>query len=85
MIRQALSKLLLPNLERDLNNAVRSELSSAHEMANCFLSSTSVYAYLPTTSRAATVGRGTMRVQQGPVKYTKVDYSYKTPNVGLFQ
>jgi hypothetical protein len=85
MFRQAVSKILLPNLERDLTNSVRKELSSAHQMADCFLSSTSVYAYLPSASRAASIGRGTMAVQHRPVKYTKVDYSYRAPTPGLFQ
>jgi hypothetical protein len=85
MIRQAVSKMLLPNLERDLTNAVRKELSSAHQMADCFLSSSSVFAYIPTASRAASIGRGTMAVQQAPIKFIKVDYSHRAPAPGLFQ
>ena len=84
MIHRAVSKLLLPNLERDLTNAVRSEVSKAHSMADCFLSSSSVFAYLPSASRAS-LGRGTMAMEQGPIKYTKIDYSHKAPAPGLFQ
>jgi hypothetical protein len=80
MFRQALSKMLLPNLERDLSKSMSRELESAHAMADCFLASSSVYAYVPSRAFART-----MTPQQGPIQYIKVDYSHKVSAGGLFQ
>mmetsp|Transcript_55993 Transcript_55993/g.62602 ORF Transcript_55993/g.62602 Transcript_55993/m.62602 type:complete len:85 (-) Transcript_55993:303-557(-) len=84
MFTKALSRLLLPNLERDLTKAVSKEMASASTMTSCFLAP-SVYGYQKQTLVQHGVGHGTSSVEQRvqPTQYVKVHY--QTPKQGLFQ
>ena len=78
-VRQTISKLLLPNLERDLTNTLNRQLVAAHNMADCFLSP-SVYAY-----QARAAGSGAFNATAAPQKrLVKVHYPLPTAR-GLFE
>lgn len=80
-LRQAISKVLIPNLERDLTRSLNQELAAAHNMTDCFLSP-SVYAY---ESRTVTGGafNATSVPQQRRATYVKTHYPIPS-NRGLF-
>jgi len=81
MFAKTLSKLLLPNLERDLTRSVASELATASRMTDCFLSPV-VYGYERTAGATAGGGMGhaTAALEQRAVR--KVHYP--PPRRGLF-
>mmetsp|Transcript_30847 Transcript_30847/g.51251 ORF Transcript_30847/g.51251 Transcript_30847/m.51251 type:complete len:85 (+) Transcript_30847:214-468(+) len=83
MLRQVLSKALLPNLERDLTKSVSHEVAKAHQMADCFLSSSQVYAFVPrvSSSSSASFAGATPKPQQR-LPLVKVEFPAPTP--GLF-
>jgi hypothetical protein len=84
-LRQTISKLLLPNLERDVSKSVSTELSKAYGLTDCFASSSSVYAYLPQSASRGGPYSTTQPKQQSNTNFIKVDYSYRRPSPGLFQ
>jgi len=79
MFLKAVSRFLVPNLDRDLTNCVRKELATASTMTDSFLAP-SVYGY----ERQATHGMAaTAAVQQrSGEQFVKVHYP--VPPQGLF-
>ena len=81
MFAKAVSRFLLPNLERDLTKAVSKELATASKMSDCFLAPT-VYGYESRAVSSTGIGHATSSVHQRTV-VEKVHY--KVPAQGLFQ
>jgi hypothetical protein len=79
MLRQAISKMLLPSLERDLSKEISTRMTGAHKMTDCFLAP-SVYAYQAEAAGARAAFASTAARQQRLVKI-----QYAAPGKGLFQ
>jgi hypothetical protein len=77
MLRQAISKMLLPNLERDLSKEISTRMTGAHKMTDCFLAP-SVYAY-QAAAEAGAIASTAARHQR------LVKIQYAAPGKGLFQ
>jgi hypothetical protein len=75
MFRQAISKLLLPNFERDLSKEISTRMAGAHKMTDCFLAP-SVYAYEAKASAFASTAAHQQRL---------IKTIYPVPAQGLFQ
>merc|ERR1712194_218406 len=83
VFRQLLSKIVVPNLEKDLSSAVAREVS---KMGSCNFAP-QVYGYLPKTPAMGGSFRSTVATRQQvmpkDVLLTRVDVPFK-PNQGLF-
>jgi hypothetical protein len=80
MFRQAISKLLLPNLERDLSKEISTRMNGAHKMTDCFLAP-SVYAYQAEAANAGARAFASTTARQQRLVKTQ----YAAPGKGLFQ
>jgi hypothetical protein len=78
MFRRAISKLLLPNLERDLSSAINVELAAAHQMTDCMIAPT-VHGFQTVAAPSAAFAQTAARHQ----RTVKVEYA-ALPK-GLFQ
>ena len=79
-LRQILSNILLPNLERDLSRSVTSQLATVHNMTDTMLAP-HVYCF---ESAATTSMRGFAKTgaRAAPARMVKVEYP--APKGGLF-
>jgi hypothetical protein len=83
MLRQAISKLLLPNLERDIAKEISTLMNGAHTMTDCFLAP-SVYAYQ--AEAAANAGAARAAFASTAARQQRLfKTQYASPGQGLFQ
>merc|ERR1712028_331494 len=83
MFLKAVSRFLVPNLDRDLTHCVRKELATASIMTDSFLAP-SVYGYERQATQQHGMAQATAAVQQrsGGEQFVKVHYP--VPPQGLF-
>ena len=81
MFRQAVSRVVFPNLDRDLSRTVSQQLSKVENMTDCMIAPT-VHAYEPMASSSAAFA-GATRQQLQRTTLRKVEYP--APGRGLFQ
>ena len=85
MFLKAVSRFLVPNLDRDLTHCVRKELATASIMTDSFLAP-SVYGYerQATTQQQHGMAQATAAVQQRSSGDQFVKVHYPVPPQGLF-
>ena len=76
-IRNAITKIVLPNFERDMSKSVAKELAKAHTMTDCMLAP-SVFAFERQSLRS-----GVSATTKRDFRMVKIDYA--APGKGLFQ
>lgn len=76
MLRQIVSKILIPTLERDLNKSIGAEMATASKMMDCMLAPT-VHAY------QTSMGGAFAKTASAQARNIKV--AYPVPGKGLFQ
>jgi hypothetical protein len=78
MLKQVISRLLLPNLEQDMSRSLSRQLAKVHDMTDCMIAPT-VHAFEPAAMRAGSFAATAKQAQ----RLVKVEYA--VPGKGLFQ
>lgn len=82
-LTKTLSRMLLPNLEKDLSKAVTESLKSSAQMTDCFLSP-AVYAFEKTPISSG-FGHATSSLERRVAAPTFQKVHYPAPTQGLFR
>jgi hypothetical protein len=83
-LRRAISRLVVPNLDRDLTQTLNRHLAAAHNMTDCFLSP-AVYAYESRPANGGAFNATSMAQQRGDGALVKKVHYPIPSNRGLFQ
>ena len=76
MLKQVISRLLLPNLEQDMSRSLSRQLAKVHDMTDCMIAPT-VHAFEPA------IGGSFGATAKHAQRLVKVEYA--VPGKGLFQ
>ncbi len=76
MLRQIISRFVLPNVENDLSRSITRQLAKVHDMTDCMIAP-AVYAFEPA------VGGSFGATSKHAQRIVKVEYA--VPGRGLFQ